>query len=108
VGSISGERKARVATRAALALGLAATAAGCGSGTVAPLSGRAVFATHCDACHSLSGSALPRQQGGDLKNVHLPHSDLVQLTAEMPPLHGPLTARELRAVVTYVESVERH
>ena len=93
--------------RAVLTIGVAAAVAGCGSGTGTPVSGQAVFATHCEACHSLSGSSTPRQQGGDLKNLHLPHTDLVQLTAEMPPLHGPLTARQLRAVVAYVESAER-
>ena len=62
---------------------------------------------HCETCHSISGSSTPRQQGGDLKNLHLPHSDLIELTEEMPPLHGYLTARELQAVVRYVESVER-
>ena len=66
-----------------------------------------MFAAHCEACHSLSGSSAPHQQGGDLKNLRLPHSDLLQLTAEMPPLHGRLTARELRTVVAYVQSVER-
>lgn len=96
-----------MALRAVIALGLTTSVAGCGVGTVARVSGPAVFATHCETCHSLSGSATPRQQGGDLKNLRLPHSDLLQLTAEMPPRHGRLTARELRAVVAYVQSVER-
>ncbi len=90
-----------------IALGVATSIAGCGGGMAARVSGSAVFATHCEACHSISGSSAPHQQGGDLKNLRLPHSDLMQLTAEMPTIHGGLTARELRAVVTYVQSVER-
>lgn len=103
----AGERRAWLAVRTLTALGLAASVAGCGAVTVARVSGPAVFAMHCETCHSLSGSSSPKQQGGDLKNLRLPRNDLLQLTAEMPPLHGRLTARELRAVVAYVHAVER-
>lgn len=102
-----GRSRAATAVRWMLALGLAGTVGGCGSVTVAGVAGPVVFATHCATCHSLSGRSAPSQQGGDLKDVRLPRSDLIQLTAEMPPLHGRLTARELRAVVAYLQAVER-
>ena len=35
-------------------------------------------------CHSLIRQLAPKQQGGDLKNLRLPRSELLQLTAEMP------------------------
>lgn len=101
------EPRALTASRGVLALGLAATLAGCGARTVAGVSGAVVFTTHCASCHSISGRSLPRQQGGDLRGLRLPRSDLVQLTAEMPPVHGRLTGRDLRAVVAYLQSVER-
>ena len=97
----------RVAASAAVALGLAATLAGCGSGIVAGPSGPAVFATHCATCHSLSGRSVPQQQGGDLRHLRLPRSELLQYTAEMPRVDGALSRRELDAVVSYVQSVER-
>jgi mono/diheme cytochrome c family protein len=86
---------------------VAAGISGCGSGGVAAVSGPAVFATHCATCHSISGSSTPRQQGGDLKSLRLPRSELLQYAAEMPVLHSRLTARELRAVVSYVQSAQQ-
>ena len=86
---------------------LAAGVSGCGSSGVAAVSGRAVFRTHCEFCHSLSGSLMPRQQGGDLKILRLPRRELVQFTREMPVHHSRLTARELQAVVSYVQSAEQ-
>jgi mono/diheme cytochrome c family protein len=101
------ERSAPAAARGALALGLAVALAGCGGGTVARVSGPAVFADHCATCHSLSGHSAPKQQGGDLRNLRLPRQDLLQYSAEMPPVHGRLNGRELRAVVAYLQWVER-
>ncbi len=66
-----------------------------------------MFAVHCATCHSLSGRSTPRQQGGDLKNLRLPRAELIQFTAEMPPVHGRLSARAVLAVVSYLQSVER-
>ena len=86
---------------------VAAAISGCGSGGVAAASGSAVFASHCAICHSISGSSTPHQQGGDLEGLRLPRSELRQFTAEMPVIHSRLTARELRAVVGYVQSAER-
>jgi len=91
---------------AAVAL-VAAGISGCGAIGVEAVSGHAVFATHCALCHSISGSSTPRQQGGDLKSLRLPRGELLQFAAEMPVLHRRLTARELRAVVGYVQSAER-
>ena len=93
-----------VAAAAAL---VAAGITGCGSSGAVAVSGPAVFATHCAVCHSISGSPTPHQQGGDLERPRLPRGELLQFAAEMPVLHGRLTARELRAVVSYVQSAER-
>jgi mono/diheme cytochrome c family protein len=79
----------------------------CGSGA-APVSGSSVFATHCAICHSISGHSSPEQQGGDLRHLRLPPGELRQFAAEMPLVNGRLTARDLRAVVGYLRSVERH
>ncbi len=95
-----------VAVAAAAGL-VTAMVSGCGSGKVAPIAGSAVFNTHCATCHSLTGHSLPKQQGGDLGHLHLPRSELLQYTAEMPAIRGHLTARELRAVVGYLQSIER-
>ena len=91
----------------ALVFALAALVAGCGSSTPSQISGSAVFRAHCSSCHSISGRSAPSQQGGDLRNLHLPRIELVQLTVEMPPVRGPLTARQLRAVVDYLQAMER-
>jgi mono/diheme cytochrome c family protein len=93
--------------RSAVAIALAVAVAGCGATGPGPNTGSALFKTHCETCHSISGHSAPRQQGGDLKNLHLPRVELVQLTAEMPPIHGRLSAREVRAVVEYLQAVER-
>jgi mono/diheme cytochrome c family protein len=99
---------ARSTRRAASALVIAATVAGCGGGgAVAGISGPAVFVNHCATCHSLSGSSAPQQQGGDLRHLRLPRAELLQYSAEMPPVHGRLSPPELRAVVSYLQSVER-
>ena len=105
VRSIAGERSARTAARAMLVLGLAVSISGCGA--VGAVSGPAVFANHCASCHSLSGASAPQQQGGDLKKLRLSQLELLQYTEEMPAVHGRLSPRELRAVVAYVQSVER-
>ncbi len=83
---------------------LAAGISGCGGTAV---SGRTVFANHCEVCHSISGSSSPEQQGGDLRGPRLPRNDLVQYAAEMPAVNGRLTAVEIRAVASYLQSVER-
>jgi mono/diheme cytochrome c family protein len=90
----------------AIVIATAVAAAGCGASTPPALSGSALFNTHCATCHSISGTAAPRQQGGDLRHLHLPRVELLQLTAEMPAIHGRLTARELRSVVSYLQRIE--
>jgi mono/diheme cytochrome c family protein len=64
-----------------------------------------VFTQSCRVCHSLSGHASPRQQGGDLLGVHLRRPVLTQFTAEMPVRHR-LTRSQLQAVVDYVLAVQ--
>lgn len=89
-----------------------AALAGCGgsagsTGTRAPgPSGQAVFARACESCHSLSGRSSARQQGGDLLHFHSSRAQLTQFTRVMPE-RRPLTAAELRAVVSYLRTVER-
>jgi mono/diheme cytochrome c family protein len=92
----------------AVAAGAAIALAGCGTDAGGGVSGAAVFANHCQACHSISGHSAPRQQGGDLRGLRLPRAELLQFTAEMPVLHRRLTERELQAVVSYLQAVEHH
>lgn len=101
------------ATRSTLAVAAALVLlAGCGGGggrsarPPAP-SGRAVFATSCSACHSLSGRYKAGLMGGDLLRLHASRAQLTQFAAEMP-VHPALSASRLRAVVSYVLDVERH
>jgi mono/diheme cytochrome c family protein len=69
--------------------------------------GRVVFAQACEYCHSITGHMKASQQGGDLRDYHVPMAELRQLTAEMPVLHHKLSPAELTAVVDYVAAVER-
>ena len=96
-----------MAAGAALLLALPASVGGCGSIRPAQISRSAVFITPFLDFEPRSAVAAPSQQGGDLRNLHLPRIELFQLTVEMPPVHGPLTARELRAVVDYLQAIER-
>lgn len=96
-------RRARAGVLAALP---AVMLSACGADTPA-ISGSSVFSAHCAVCHSLSGRSSPLQQGGDLLHLRLPRGELRQFAAEMPLVDGRLTARQLRAVVTYMQSVER-
>lgn len=93
---------------------LATAIGGCGSASsrkpTAParaVSGRMVFAEHCAVCHSISGRLYRTQQGGDLRGLHLPRNELVQFTVEMPVIRRPLRAREVRAVVDYMQAMSR-
>lgn len=81
---------------------LATMVSGCGGIAV---SGRRVFAEHCEICHSLAATASPAQQGGDLRGLHLPHDELVQFTVEMPVIDHRLSSAEVRAVVDYVRAL---
>jgi mono/diheme cytochrome c family protein len=91
-----------------LAAASAALLAGCVSshprGTP---SARVLFGEACGACHSLSGVASPRQQGGDLSRFHASRPQFLQLAREMP-VRRRLTDTELRAVVSYVMGIERY
>jgi mono/diheme cytochrome c family protein len=83
---------------------LAAGISGCGGATV---SGRTVFANDCQVCHSISVASSPAQQGGDLRHLRLPRSELLQYAAEMPALNGRLSTADRAAVVGYLQAVER-
>lgn len=98
-------RGPRIAGAVTIAVLPAVAISGCGSG--AKVSGRAVFAADCAVCHSISGSSAPTQQGGDLRGLRLPRNDLVQYTVEMPVLNKPLNRAQVRAVVDYMQSIER-
>lgn len=99
-----GRRGARAIAVFALSWPAGAAIGGCGSARV---SGRAVFATDCAVCHSISGHAAPKQQGGDLLRLRLPRDQLLQYAAEMPAIHRRLTAAEVSAVVDYMRLVQR-
>ena len=92
----------------------AAAIGGCGAGNtpqqaptaaVTAASGHAVFAQHCAICHAIGGRLYRSQQGGDLKGLDLPRSELVQFTVEMPVIKRPLSKREVQAVVDYMQSM---
>jgi mono/diheme cytochrome c family protein len=95
---------ARGASGAGGSGGAGGSAAG---GRVGAPNGRVVFAQACEYCHSISGHMKASQQGGDLRNYHVPFAELRQLSAEMPVLHHKLSPAELTAVVDYVAAVER-
>jgi len=77
------------------------------SGSGAPVAASALFAEHCAICHSISGNAYSRKDGGDLGALHLPRVELVQFTAEMPAVHGRLTGAQVQAVVSYLQALAR-
>jgi mono/diheme cytochrome c family protein len=83
----------------------ASAVAACGGQATPRVSGRAVFAQACGACHSLSGVSDPRRQGGDLLGFHAPASEMSQLVAEMP-VRRRLSRADLVAVVRYVMATE--
>ncbi len=94
-----------------LAAASAALLAGCGgshpgAGARSP-SPRVLFGEACGACHSLSGIASPRQQGGDLSRFHASWTQFLELAREMP-VRRHLTETQLRAVVSYLIGIERH
>lgn len=64
-----------------------------------------MFASSCSACHSLVGDESLHRPGGDLRVVRFSREILSEYAAEMP-VHPPLSARELAAVVGYVYAVE--
>jgi mono/diheme cytochrome c family protein len=101
-------RTPRVAVAAASAGMAAAAISGCGGTSGgASVSGQAVFADHCEICHSISRSSSPEQQGGDLRGLRLPRNELVQFTVEMPVIRRRLSAAEVQAVVNYMQSKAR-
>jgi len=90
----------------AAALAVAAVAAGCGSGAGPPrATGRALFAENCAMCHSLTGHASSRQQGGDLLGVQMTRAQMLEFVREMPVPHR-MTSAQQETVADYVRSVE--
>lgn len=86
---------------------LAVATAGCGTtGSPPPRDGRTLFTQACGACHTLNGADSPKHQGGDLLNVHMGHSTLLQFAREMP-IRRRLTSAELSAVADYILAVQR-
>jgi mono/diheme cytochrome c family protein len=98
-------RSALVAASLASIIIVASTSCG-GSSVSRRVSGRAVFATECSACHSLAGSESPARQGGDLLGYRLRRSELSEFVREMP-LRRPLSRAKLAAVVGYVLAKQR-
>lgn len=81
--------------------------AGCGGGSgTRPRTGAELFTDECGACHSLVGRQSPRLQGGDLLGYRFGREAMLEFAREMP-VRRPLSARELRAVVSYVIEAER-
>lgn len=93
-----------------LAVVIAAAVGGCGSSgdvrhAVGRSAGRALFASACSACHSLSGHESPRRQGGDLLRLRVSRAAMLEFVAEMPVRHR-LTPRQVSTVSDYVLAVE--
>jgi mono/diheme cytochrome c family protein len=90
------------------AVAIAVLAAGCGSGGGSQhASGRELFAENCAVCHSLTGHASPRQQGGDLLGFQMTRAQMLEFVREMPVPHR-LSSAQQEAVADYVRSVEAH
>jgi mono/diheme cytochrome c family protein len=88
------------------ALAIAAVAAGCGSSAGQPrATGRALFAEDCAVCHSLTGHASPRQQGGDLLGFQMTRSQMLEFVREMPISHR-LSSAQQETVADYVRAAE--
>ena len=97
--------KSSIVKSFALSWVFATALCGCGGSHPTP-SGRAVFVSSCNACHSLTGINTPRQQGGDLLDLHLRRAVLLQFAREMPVRHR-LSEAEFGAVVSYILAVQR-
>ena len=88
-----------------MALWASVAIAACSSASRRPISGEAVFAQACSACHSLIGNDSLRRQGGDLVHYRMSAPQLLQFAREMPA-RRPLSPRELAAVVAYVHAAQ--
>jgi mono/diheme cytochrome c family protein len=81
---------------------------GCGGGGLSQTrKAQALFASNCNACHSLIGNESRHRQGGDLVGYLLTRSQLLEFTREMPT-RRPLTSSELNTLVDYVLELEQH
>jgi len=83
---------------------------GCGGrdgGTLSQTStAQALFASNCNACHSLIGNESRHRQGEDLLGYRLTRSQLLEFAREMPT-RTPLTSWELNTLVDYVLEIEQ-
>ena len=87
--------------------GCGAQAPGTGSAPRPGVAAAALFSRDCAVCHSLTAPARRTQQGGELGAAHLSLAEIRQLTAEMPRLHGPLSATEVAVLARYVFRAQR-
>lgn len=93
-----------------LAAALAFVLAACGTrerpSRPSALSGPAVFARDCSACHTLGAETGGQEPvGGSLRGYGLSAAQVERLTRVMPVAH-PLSAADLRAVSAYIVAVE--
>ena len=66
--------------------------------------GRRVFAASCASCHTLSGHDT-QATGGDLGLGHFTEAEVASF-ARIMPVHPALSGTSLRAVATYVATVQ--
>jgi mono/diheme cytochrome c family protein len=71
--------------------------AGCGGGH-ADVRGRAIFASSCSGCHTLTGHDT-HARGGDLAIAHLSVADIVSFVRVMPVRLTPAEESEVAAYV---------
>lgn len=104
--------------RLAIAVGLAAFAAGCGGGDDEPEStppasggggnGQQLFSDNCSSCHTLAAAGANGKVGPDLDQLR-PGPDLVSAKVKsggggMPAFEGKLTPEQIQAIADYVSS----
>jgi mono/diheme cytochrome c family protein len=69
-------------------------------------SGRAVFLSQCQGCHSLTGLGARRPAGGDLAGYSMTPAEVASY-ARVMPTPRPLTERELALVARFVSDGQR-
>ncbi|MFZ0090474.1 MAG: hypothetical protein WAL63_13255 [Solirubrobacteraceae bacterium] len=90
-----------------VALLVGAGLAACGTSYHARQSqAQALFVSSCGTCHSLSGRASARQQGGDLLDLQIGRSAMLQFVREMPT-RGRLSSPQELELAEYVLALER-
>ena len=74
--------------------------------TAATVSGRTVFLSQCQGCHSVGGLGASRPVGGDLAKYSMTPREVVSYARVMPTPRR-LTRRELAAVGGFVSRAQR-